>query len=288
MSSGGSENTTQTNKVELSPEQKQVFEMALPFITQAAENPVQPFQGSTIAGFTPLELQAQQQAVAQAQGAASDVGQSAAEASQFLLDPAILDPSSNPALGQQADAITSRLSQNLTESVLPSIRSGSTVSGGMFSGGNTRQGIAEGLAIDRTGENIGDSLATLYGNAYNTGIGAMGDALRTTPLTQAASTFGPGVVGQVGAQQRAMEQAILDAQINRDLLTQQAPFLQAQDLLSLISGMPGGTGVSTVEGATPQTSPVSGALGGALTGGSLFGPIGAGIGGASGLLLSLL
>src|SRR5574343_1433860 len=70
---------------------------------------------------------------------------------------------SNPYLGAQADAITQQATQNLQYNVLPTVNSGAVAAGGY---GGSRQGIAQGLAMGQTQQGITNSLANLYGNAY--------------------------------------------------------------------------------------------------------------------------
>lgn len=69
----------------------------------------------------------------------------------------------NPYLDQMAAGITQQATRNLTENVLPGVRQQSIASGGY---GGSRGGIAEGLAMGRTGDAIANSLASLYGNDY--------------------------------------------------------------------------------------------------------------------------
>jgi hypothetical protein len=70
---------------------------------------------------------------------------------------------SNPYLPAQAQAITSQVTNNLQRQVLPGINQGAMASGGF---GGSRQGIAQGLAIGETNQGLSNSLASLYGNAY--------------------------------------------------------------------------------------------------------------------------
>lgn len=69
----------------------------------------------------------------------------------------------NPYLQNQAAAITQQANQNLTQNQLPAINSAAIAAGGY---GGSRQGIAQGLAIGQTNQGIANSLASLYGNAY--------------------------------------------------------------------------------------------------------------------------
>jgi len=285
--------TTQTNKVELSPEQKQIFQLAFPSMKDYASSNISLFPGSGIANFNPLETAAQSGAIASgAQG--QQLANAAAASQNFLLSPDQLNPDTNPFLKAQGDAIAQSTTRNLMESILPGIRSGTQITGGQYSGGQTKEGIATGLAVGRTSDAIASNLAKLYGDAYSNGLKTMTTAQANNPTTMQSLLFGPSVEGQVGSQLRSMDQAKLDEQMNRYMLEQQLPLMKAQDLIGMINGMPGATGVSTVTGAQPKATGLMAGLGGAATGAGLAstlfpamagaGPVGAGLG----LLASLL
>jgi hypothetical protein len=288
MGGGSPSKTTQTNKVELSPEQKKVFDLAFPYVQQYAQNPAQMYQGQTIADFDPAEIAGQNAALEAASGQGAQLGSAAADAQKFLMNPALLSPDSNPWLQQQGDAIARTMSDQLTKSILPSLRSGATMTGGMYSGGSSREALAQGLAAEGTARQTGDALANLYSNAYSTGLGTMTDALKLNPLTQQGTLFNSSVQAQVGAQRRAQQQAMLDEAAQRFNFQQMLPFYTAQDLLSMISGMPGGQGVSSVQGAQPKANPIMGGLGGAASGAALGSMIMPGFGTAIGAGLGLL
>lgn len=280
--------TTQTNKVELGPEQTAIANLATPFAQQYASSPLPTLPTNTVAGFTPAEVQGQTGALNAASGVGADLASSASGANQFLNNPAILSPDSNPYLAESGNAITQNLTQNLLEQILPGLRSGASVAGGPYSGGSSREGISTGVAAGRTQQAAGSALSSLYSNAYGQGLDAMGKGLALTPQTQMAQLFGPQTEAAVGGQQRAMNQAQLDATNQQQLLTQMLPLLRAQDLYSLISGMPGGSGVSTVTGAQPGTNKAMTALGGAASGASLGSMIFPGFGTAAGAGLGAL
>lgn len=69
----------------------------------------------------------------------------------------------NPYLPQQAQAITQQANNNLFNYQMPQINSGAIAAGGF---GGSRQGIVQGLAIGQTNQGLSNSLASLYGNAY--------------------------------------------------------------------------------------------------------------------------
>lgn len=69
----------------------------------------------------------------------------------------------NPYLSQQANAITQNVTDNLKNNVLPGISSGAVAAGGF---GGSRQGIAEGLAMQGANRDIANAQANLYGQGY--------------------------------------------------------------------------------------------------------------------------
>lgn len=70
---------------------------------------------------------------------------------------------SNPYLADQAGAITNQVTQNLQNQILPGVGAAAMQAGGY---GGSRHGIAQGLAIGQTNQGLSNSLAGLYGNAY--------------------------------------------------------------------------------------------------------------------------
>lgn len=281
MGSKSPSKTTQINKVELSPEQQQLSQLALPYANQFAQSQLQ-LPNTSIVGFTPAELQAQQMALGSAQGPMQAGAQQAFDTNQFLMDPKLLDPSTNPYLQAQGDAITRNMTNNLTESILPTLRSGATQVGGMYSGGSSREGIAQGLATGKTNDALSDALVNLYGNAYNTGLSTMTQAVGQNPAVMKGLLYPSAVMSGVGAQQREMLQAQQDNQANQAWLAQMLPMLQAQQIYGLMNTLPGGQGVSTVTGAQPGTNTGMSALGGAASGAALGSMIMPGVGTAAG------
>lgn len=257
---------TQTNTVKLGPEQKKVFDLAFPSIEAYAASTPTLFPGTGVAPFNPTEV-AGQQALLGAAG--SPLVGAGANAQQVLLDPSqMLAP--NQYVNAAADATVQRTTQNLMENILPQIRSGSTVAGGAYSGGATRQGVAEGRAIEGTNQQLSNALADMYLKNYSTGLSAMTQAIGQNPSVLQTQLFPGSVMGAVGGQQRGLEQAQLDEEIRKFYTAQDLDLSKSQQLLNLISGMPGGTGTSTVTGAYPQQSPLMQALGLGTTALGLF------------------
>ena len=282
---------TQTAQTTMSPEQKSIFDLAFPFAQQAGSQPIQQFQGSGIAPLTPDQLAAQQKALQAGQVGGQLATQAAGTQSQLLDPEFMLNVADNPYLKAANQVTTDMVTRNLNESILPQVRTGAEQAGGAYSGGSSRQGIAEGLAIGRTNTGLSDAITKANYDQYQRGVGELGAAVARNPSVQDQQLFDPLTQGAVGAQQQAAEQAKLDEEIRKFYTAQELPMLQAQQLFGLISGMPGGGTTSTTTGALPQPSPIAVGMGGALTGGVLgkmIPSIGAGWGAGAGGLLALL
>lgn len=254
---------TQTNKIELSPEQKEIFGLAMPKIREYASSTPQLFAGSGIAGFNPTQLAGQQAALDAADEAGGLAGQAGATQAQLLDPEFMLNP--NQYLLPAANAVTRMTTENLMENILPGIRSGATATGGQYSGGSTRQGIAEGRAIQGSSREISDSLAKMFLQNYQTGLSGLRAAVDSNAGVMRQSLFPASIMQAVGGQQQGMEQAQLDELIQRFYTQQDLPLLQSQQIMNLVQGMPGSTGVSTVQGAQPKTSGLQQAVGLGMT-----------------------
>jgi len=171
---------------------------------------------------------------------------------------------SNPYLQNQADAITNQVNRNLQNNILPGINSQAQAAGGY---GGSRQGIAQGLAIGQTNQDLSNALAGLYGQQYqndqNLGLGytqAMNNfytqnrQLDQSGLQLGANLINAGNAGYLG--QGTSIYGIGQTQQQAQWL----PIQNAGNIYSQFSGLGGGQ-TSTLSG-----SPLGGAVGGALAG----------------------
>lgn len=277
---GGGGSMTQTSKVELNPQQTKLFDLAFPKAEQYAQKDLQVYPDSSVVGFNPLEEQAQaltSGTVAPTVGALA--GQSA-QANSLLANPNfMLAP--NQYVQQAADATKQQVTNNLMEQVLPGIRQGDMAAGGLYSGGSSRTGIAEGLAIGKTNQGLSNAIADMYYKNYLQGLSGMGDAVNRMPGVIQQQSAAPSILSNVGAQQRMMEQTLLDEKVNKFYTQQSLPFLQAADVIGLVNGIPGATTTSNVQGAQPRSNGLMQGLGLASTMAGLFGGGGGGAGLAS-------
>lgn len=345
MGSGGGGSSRTVTTQELAPEQRALLEPVIPIAQSFLQQPPQQFPQSGIAGFDPLQSFGQEQLLQSAFGPFSQFAQGATQgagtltgaglpigtagatsliqglgpaqnAAGFLLDPNTLSPQFNPFTMQRAQSAIRPLAESLTRDVLPGIRHDAIQQGGL---GGSRQGIAEGLALQGFQNAAGDVSSNIFNQAFQSQLDAMTRALGTTQQGAAQGTgalleqgtrglfatpqlsqllLQPGQIAEaVGAQRRGLSQGLLSEQEQRFITEQMLPFLIAQDVAGLAFGFPGGSTISRASGG--GTSPLQGILGGAAGGAGLggaiggtvagmgAGPFGAIAGGGLGLLMSL-
>jgi hypothetical protein len=276
---------TQSTTYQLSPEQRKLMDLAMPGVTQFAASTPQRYNGTTIANFDPSQTGGQN-TVLQGAGTQTALGASGADTTQRWLSPDALNVNNNPAVQGMLDANRRSVETQLMETALPGIRD-SAVGTGNF--GSSRQGIAEGVAIGKGANALADANSRTLSAAYDTNVNSQLKALGLLPQTTANVTTGGQTQSAVGDVRQAFDQAKLSEQVGNFNYDQLAPFLQSKEIMSLLTGLPGGTTTSTA--STPQKNPITGALGGAAAGaslGSFLGPMGTAGGAGLGALLSFL
>lgn len=265
MGKGGSKNTTQTVVQEIPPFlQQQLRE------TYGFARGVKPavFAGDRVAGFTPLEQQAQ---LMTAQRAAA--GDPTVKQAQGLLGSTLQgDFLTNPFLQQQIGSAVEQAANRATSQYALGGRLGSA---------------AFGSAL---GSGITGAAAPILAQAYEAERGRQMQAAGMAPQLAQQRFVDLAALQGVGEQQRAMQQAEIQAQ--QDFINELNAAQQTQ-LAARVSaaGLTPSTPNQTTSGTAPGRSPLAGAAGGALTGaalgaqiGSVGGPMGALIGGGLGAL----
>lgn len=268
MSGGSSGQNTQTTSVQLSPQQQQLLNMGMPFAQQYASNqPTLPSASSAIAGFNPTQQSGQQQALNAAAGAQQTTANNAANAGNFFTSGAVLDPSSNPALASAIQGAVLPARQQLQMQTLPGIRQQATGVGGM---GNTREGVAEGIASGLESQGEQATAAQMQNQAYQAGLGAMERGLALAPQTQQTELAPAMTTSGVGDVQQALDQLMRSYTTEAGLFQQEQPMATAEALMGLGAGIPGGSVTSTGQ-TNQQISPLQYAMGGAGIGSALLG-----------------
>jgi hypothetical protein len=287
MTGGTPPPQTQTTTQVLSPEQRQLMQLAMPGVTKFAASVPERYQGgSTIAPFDPSQVAAQEGMLDTA-GTQTALARQGAGTTTNWLGPNALDVTNNPAVQGAISSATRPIQEQLLRVGLPAIRAGAEQTGNT---GASRQGIAEGLAYGEAAKAMGDVGSKIALGAYNTNVDAQLKALGLLPQTTGVQTTGNLTTGQVGDVRQAMSQAQLDELVSNFNYDQYAPYLQSKDIMSLLTGLPGGS-TQTVASGPQKGSPITSSVGGALSGaaaGSTFGPVGTLAGGGIGALLPWL
>jgi len=285
MSFGDKEPQTQTTTYQLSPEQRELMNLAMPNIRDFAAKTPQRYQGSTVAGFDPSQVAGQEGAL-QSAGVQTNLARSGAGTSDYWMNPGVLDVGNDPLVQRNIEAAQRPVWQSLMETALPTIRGGADATGNF---GSSRQGIAEGLATGRAAQGAFDSAGNILTKAYDTNVTAQLKALGLLPQTTGIQTAGDITTSNVGDVRQGMTQAKLNEDVSNFNYDQLAPYLQSKDIMSLMAGLPGGSTQTTA--SQPSKNPLTSALGGAAAGaslGSMFPGVGTAVGAGVGGLLSFL
>lgn len=263
MGGGGSQ--SQTTQVKLSPEQRVLFGMAMPWLREFDRRPPELPKGPGVAGFDEQQILGQRDVLRSLPGM-TDTVNSAAAGNRFLTSGQVLDPSSNRFLQSHMEGATRPIIDNLMENILPTVRGQAATTGNY---GSTRQGVAEGISTGKALTAVGDTSARIASDAYNTGLDAMTKGIGLSG--QVAQNLAlPGMARSgVGDVRQAMDQRKLDDMRYRQMYPQLLPLMMGQTLASIASGMPT-AGASTFASA-PQSNIFGQILGGATSLASLFG-----------------
>lgn len=285
LGGGGKSQSTETS-VRLAPEQRELISLATPFLREFAEKPPTAPTTSGIAGFDPLQTEAQQQALG-ARGAQQQIADQALASSDFL-STAARDIQSNPFLQGAFEAAVRPINEQLSQVALPNVRSEFDTVGAF---GGTRQGIAEGLAIQGAQQTAGDITSRIGSEAFGQSLDAQIKALGLAPQTGQLQLQPAATTSAVGDVLQNFQQQLLSEQIGQEQLAQNFPLLIGREILGASGLIPSAGATSTAfapSGGSGVGGALSGAAGGAALGTAIAPGIGTGIGAGAGLLLSLL
>lgn len=286
MGSGGDGDQTQTTEP-WDPQQKYLRDIFSQAQNWYQNEPAQYFPGSTVAAANPNQQQAQQRVVGYSQGGAQQLADQAAQQSQFLSGP-VIDPDTNKYLAAYGRAAIQPLVSQFENRVMPQIDQQAVAAGGV---GDTRHGVAQGIASEALAQGISQTLAPIYSEAYGQGLDAYLKNLALAPQTIQAGTLPGQFQAAVGQAQQGQSQAEIDANVARHNFEQNQPLQRLFDYRNLIQGQYGGTSELQGGGGPGVGGRATGALGGAMMGaslGSAIPGIGTGVGAGVGLLIGLL
>ena len=172
---GGGDTTTSTStsRIELSPEQKRIFNLAIPKVENTLTN-FQPYQNPSVVPRNETQTQADTMALDFANGALQQLLGKTTAGLNFGLTDAI-NPATNPALQGVLDTSRNRINQNFTENTLPAINM-AAIANGQY--GGSRQGVAQGVAAKGVAQAQADAESTILNNAYNQGLDTLMKSLK--------------------------------------------------------------------------------------------------------------
>lgn len=258
--------TTSESTYKLGPEQQQIFDTIFPKIKQVATDGIK-LPKNTYVPPNALQMEAQEGVLAKARtGDVRQTSDNVVNASNFLLNDAI-KVDSNPHLAGYVDASRRSLDDAFRETVLPGIGRSSLATGGY---GDTRHGVAQGIATGKYMNAARDMTSQIYNNAYNQGLDAMSKGIALSPTTMQMSLYPETTLDSVGALRRQEEMNKTADKFMRSNMD----YILSKEMLGLLQGIPGGTNVASTTG--PPTTEPSGfqkMLGGASTGMGLAGTL---------------
>lgn len=261
---GGPSNTTQTTKVEYSPEEQaarnKVMSAALGTYDNAIASNDGQYKGAKPAGLGDTTLQGMDMLRQNAQQQQGQIAQTQNANNFNLRDGMFVD--SNPYLQSAIGAATRPLVEQFQGpgGALSSIRQGAQAAGGY---GGSRQGIAEGIAAKALMGKVGDITSTMSSSAYDRGRDLQMQAIKNQGMLTMMSQLPGQTVGQIGTQLDASRQQQFNYDANKAQYESQAQWEPLQNLANLIYGGSNGTTTSTGTGpeAPDNTMQTVGALG---------------------------
>ena len=275
FSSGPKETTTTNNPMAgLEPKLNQLFADA------ANLQQEQYYPGQTIAGFTPAQLQGQQGILGAANQLQGNVVDPSLSAWRGMLGAS--DVANRPEVQGLLAANQRNVMDTLTREALPAIDITSVGYGGFGGSGHAK---AQQLALDRASTALANANAGILSDAYGQGLGATQYALGAAPQMAELGFVAPRAIGGVGAEQQAMEQAMIDAEVQKWKANQAAPYERLQRQMAIYgAGQPYG---STTSPNPNQRQPFMDLVGAGLTtvGAIYGGPAGAAAGSSIGSAL---
>jgi hypothetical protein len=245
-----------------------------PFLTdiwdkaQAAQEGPGPqyFGGNTIAPFTGLERQGQNQVLNVAQQTLPGMLGETNQAFSRGLNAS--DVTNNPMLNKAVSGAIDPVVEKLMQQVMPGIRGGA-IQAGQY--GGSRQGIAEGMAIDAATEDMLNISSQMMSDAYNTGLQTQTQNMALAPQQLAAQLMPAQLTSGVGEARRGMNQANIDADVARWNFEQMQPMNVLDWYSNLVQGNNwGGTTNMQTRSSGGGSSPLAGAAGGAMLGSQIM------------------
>lgn len=270
--------TTQTTKVQLTPEQKELIGSGMDLTKQVTGNP----DGlPNIPG--PVDFNANESAsmagiLAKAGqgGSLSNLTNQLGDANNFLLGD-VMDVNNNQGLQGAIKNAIQPLEDQFTRVIKPGMAHQGIGTGEFSSFGGTKSVLGEDLANRSYLDAVGNKTNDIIDRTYTANLDAFTRGVGMAPQTQRALLYPEVATGAVGDQQRQLAQGQAQAQFENSMF----PFNLGLQLLGASGAMPGAGTSATVKGAAPGGNPFLQLLGG-VAGTMAFGPIGGSVGSSIG------
>jgi hypothetical protein len=272
MSKGGGSSvpantsSTVTNRIDLPDWVNTLGQQNVATAQGLAAQPYTPYPGQTVAPITPLQQQGYDVAAGQL-NATQPVFQRALGQVEDL--PGSTRSLLNPYLGDVENAAVSNIQRQGDISRM-NLQSGAAGQGAF---GGTRYGVEEGLLNSETQRNIGQTVAQIESQGWNTAMSsalqqAGSEAALATGGQQAALTGAQAAISAGGAQQTQQQAELTDA-LQRWQQAQQYPYQQLGIMQGALAGTPYGT---TTNSTQPYSqNPTASTLGNIAAGVGLLG-----------------
>lgn len=259
---GGGDQTTTTTNTPWGPIQPYILDSLSQLSNMSGSRSYYP--GQQVAGFTPAQMQGFDYLT----GAAGNIGDYANMFGNSLstyLSPDFMDPNANPYMSDYVNSAIRPLTENFTQSILPSLRGGDRLTGG-GTYGSSRSGIAQGLAANNLENAVGDVTSRMYTDLYGQNIGAQQRAMALTPTLANLFQMPGQIMTGIGGMQQNQAQNEINANMNAYNYNRDQPWNDIMSILAASSGMPYGTTTGTQQG----NGPWAGMLGTGLMGYGLY------------------
>jgi len=215
------------------------------------------YQGATVAGFTPAQLESQNLASNWITGGAQTLMNTMQGNYQDMMSGRVNTGEGSP-YGDMANVYKQQAIDSAND-VMQGVRSNQVMSG--QPGGSSRGDLLNNRVIDEANKNVSQQLAGMYNNAYNQAQATRNNALgqygniMNMPLAMSGALY-----NQVGLPQQQLNQAIMNDAKARYDYNSMLPFRNLEYYRNMVGGNFGGTTSSQSGGSssTSGTKPVVG------------------------------
>lgn len=206
------------------------------------------YQGPTVAGFTPAQMESMNLTSNYVTGGAQDMMNNQNQIYQQMMSGQVNTGAGSP-YANMADAYR-RQAVGQAQDAMAELRTGQVA---YQPGGSSRAELLNERVMEDTNQGISDNLASMYGNAYDQAqqkqVSALGQygSIMNMPLEMSKQLY-----NRVGLPQQTLNQALMDDQKKRYDYNAMMPYNNLAQFQSFISGNYGGQNMGTsTSTATP-------------------------------------